>query len=106
MLILPVLAWYFHRSLVDFPRWQRVVSLLVRSLIVVLLVLALAELTLLVPTSRMFVVFARDASLSIGESSQQAATTFIDEARKHAASHEAAILDFAAEPAEVRTNLK
>lgn len=104
LLILPVLAWYFHRSLVDFPRWERVLSLTVRSLIVTLLVLALADLTLLLPTSRMFVVFVRDASLSIGEPSQQSAAKFVEDARKSAGGHQAAILDFAEEPAEVRTD--
>ena len=35
----PVLVYYFYRSLVDFPRWQRGVSLAIRSVIVVLLVI-------------------------------------------------------------------
>jgi len=47
---LPLVFYYFRRSLVDFPYRQRVASLVLRSLIVVLLVLALADLTLLVPT--------------------------------------------------------
>ena len=39
-----VLLFYFWRSLVDFPRWQRSVSLAIRIVILVLLVLALAVL--------------------------------------------------------------
>ena len=58
--------WYFRRSLVDFTRWQRVVSTSVRVAIVLLLVLALAGLTLLRPTARQFVIVAVDQSLSVG----------------------------------------
>jgi Ca-activated chloride channel family protein len=36
-LALPVLVYYFYRSLADFPRWQRVVSLVMRGVIVTLL---------------------------------------------------------------------
>src|SRR5438270_275293 len=55
--VVPVLLYYFYRSLVDFPRWQRSVSFAIRTLIVVLLVLALAGLTLLRPTTEQFIVF-------------------------------------------------
>ncbi len=65
----PWVVWYFRRSLVDFARWQRVVSTGVRVAIVLLLVLALAGLTLLRPTARQFVIVAVDQSLSVGEES-------------------------------------
>src|SRR5262249_2748024 len=91
----PVLLYYFYRSLVDFPRWQRRLSLAVRTVIVTLLVLALAGLTLLRPTSEQFVVFAVDRSISIGEESTQAADRFLDEALTKAGSHKFAILPFA-----------
>src|SRR5436190_21552357 len=74
-----VLLYYFWRSLVDFPRWQRLTSLAIRSIIVVLLVLALAGLTLLRPTTEQFVVFAVDLSTSVGEESTRAADRFLDE---------------------------
>ncbi len=63
----PWVVWYFRRSLVDFARWQRAVSMGVRVAIVLLLVLALAGLTLLRPTARQFVIVAVDQSLSVGE---------------------------------------
>ena len=63
----PWVLWYFRRSLVDFARWQRAISTGVRVAIVLLLVLALAGLTLLKPTVRQFVIVAIDQSLSIGE---------------------------------------
>src|SRR5947207_2619031 len=90
----PVLLYYFYRSLVDFPRWQRSVSLAVRTLIVVLLVLALAGLTLLRPTTEQFVVFAVDRSTSVGEESSRAADKFLDEALVNVGSHKHAILPF------------
>ena len=46
LLLVPVLAYYFARSLVDLPRPQRLVSLIVRGVICLLLSLALAGLTL------------------------------------------------------------
>ena len=39
LLALPVLYYFFRRSLVDFARWQRIWSLGLRCLIVVLLLL-------------------------------------------------------------------
>ena len=62
----PWVVWYFRRSLVDFARWQRAVSTGVRVAFVLLLVLALAGLTLLRPTARQFVIVAVDQSLSVG----------------------------------------
>ena len=38
LVALPVVVYYFYRSLVDFARWQRVLSLGARALIVALLV--------------------------------------------------------------------
>src|SRR3990172_7682837 len=78
--MLPLVAYYFHRSLVDFPRWQRTFSLAVRTVIVVLLVLALAGLTLLNTTNEKFVIFAVDRSLSVGGESTDTAEKFLDKA--------------------------
>ena len=69
LVAVPWVVWYFRRSLVDFARWQRVVSTSVRVAIVLLLVLALAGLTLLRPTARQFVIVAVDQSLSVGAES-------------------------------------
>ena len=63
---LPVLFYFFRRSLVDFAPPQRIASLVLRGLIVLLLVLALAGLSLVRPTRELFVVFAVDRSESVG----------------------------------------
>ena len=67
---LPVLVYYFYRSLVDFARWQRVLSLWLRAAIVILLLLALAGLNLVRPTRELFVVFAVDRSQSVGDAGE------------------------------------
>ena len=70
LLALPVLVFYFYRSLVDFAWWQRLLSLIGRCAIVALLVLALTGLTLMKPTRQKFVIFAVDRSLSVGDESK------------------------------------
>ncbi|HEV3121285.1 MAG TPA: BatA domain-containing protein, partial [Isosphaeraceae bacterium] len=101
LLALPVLAYYFQRSLVDFPRLQRWVSLAARAVIIVLIVLSLAGLTLLRPTHDKFVVFALDRSLSVGEDSRKKAEAFLTQAATHAGSNRMATLTFGAEPGAV-----
>ncbi len=98
---LAVLGWYFFRSLVDFSRPQRVLSLICRTLIVILLVLALSGLTLLQPTREQFVVFAVDDSLSVGEEARQAVQSYIDRAVPAAGPNRFAFLKFAANPGQV-----
>ena len=101
-LALPVLVYYFYRSLADFPRWQRVVSLVTRAVIVVLLVLSLAGLTLLRPTSEQFVIFAVDQSTSVGEDAIKAAEKYLDEALPKTGRNKVAFLPFAAESGAVK----
>ena len=105
LVALPLLYLYFRRSLVDFARWQRAASLAARTAIVVLLVLALAGLTLLLPTQRQFVVFVNDVSLSVGDESRRKAADFIREALDHVGNNETAYLSFAEEPGEVRSEM-
>src|SRR5215207_2062131 len=80
LIAVPLLVYYFYYSLADFPRWQRAISLAVRTVIVMLLVLAIAGLTLLRPTSEQFVVFLIDESTSVGEASAKRTAEFLDEA--------------------------
>ncbi|MBX6312117.1 MAG: VWA domain-containing protein [Isosphaeraceae bacterium] len=98
LVTLPFIIYYFYRSLVDFPFRQRVLSLACRAAIVVLLVLALAGLTLLSPTRRQFVVFVVDKSLSIGDDARQKADEFIKRAAERKGNNGIGYLAFAAEP--------
>ncbi len=97
--VLPLLAYYFFRSLVDLPRAQRVVSLSVRSVICALLTLVLAGLTLVTPTDEVFVVFAIDRSLSVDNDSAAAADEFVRTAVAATPDGRFTVLPFAAEPA-------
>lgn len=99
--VVPVLGYYFVYSLVDFTRWQRITSLIVRSLIVTLLVLSLAGLTLLQPTKQEFVLFAVDRSLSVGDESLAAVEKYLDSALPQAGNRRIAWMSFAAEPGQV-----
>src|SRR4051812_15597906 len=95
------LVYYFYRSLVDLPRSQQWVSLGVRTVIVTLLVLALAGLTLLRSTSEKFVVFLIDRSLSIGAESSEAVDEFLDKALESVAGNRVAFLPFDVGPGDL-----
>ena len=106
LVVVPVLAYYFHRSLVDLPRRQMVLSLLVRTLIVLLLILSLAGLTLLKPTQELFVVFALDRSLSVGTESEKPINEFVNQALESVSANQFALLPFAAEPGAIQADHK
>jgi Ca-activated chloride channel family protein len=95
---LPVLAVFFVRSLSDFPKKQRIVSLVVRSLIVFLIVLSLAGLTWSHETNQQHVLFLIDRSLSIGEEAKSAINTTLDAALEHQGGHRVGFLEFAETP--------
>lgn len=73
LVIVPLLAWYYRRSLSDFPPRQVLVSLLTRCAIVALLAVGLSGLTLLRPTTQQFIIVAIDQSLSVAEDPTDAA---------------------------------
>jgi Mg-chelatase subunit ChlD len=101
VLLVPV-VWYYRRSLVDFPPAQRLVSLVCRSLMMVLVILALAGLVLISPSREHFVVFVLDDSLSVGDGGRKAAQTFVDRALDHRGGNQAAFLSFAVAPGPLR----
>src|SRR5438477_13145224 len=101
VLAAPVLAWYFFRGLTDFSHWQRVTSLAARAVVVLLLVAALCGLTWLKPSKDLFVVFAVDDSLSVGDEAKPVAEQFLDQAVAAAGKNKFAFVRFAAEPGPV-----
>lgn len=100
LLALPLLWAVFRRSLVDTPRRQLIASLIVRSLIVCLLILAICGPNRLNPSQDVFVVFAVDESLSIGDSGREKAAAFVEEATADRRQNEFAIVPFATSPRE------
>ncbi|MAT16424.1 MAG: chloride channel protein [Planctomyces sp.] len=105
LLGLPVLVVFFYRSLVDFARRQKLLSLIIRSFIVTLLIFALAGLTLLTPTKELFVVVAVDQSLSVGEEAAAKAKAFVAQAADVPGDHEVRYVAFASEPGLVQGEL-
>jgi Ca-activated chloride channel family protein len=101
LFVLPVLAWYFYRGLTDFSRWQRQVTLAARALVVCLLVAALCGLTWLKRSQDIFVVFAIDESLSVGDEAKPAIDSLIAQATAAARGNKYAFLRFGAEPGPV-----
>ena len=97
-----VVAYYFRRSLSDFPRSQRMVSMAVRLVGLSLLVLALAGLTLLHETDEQFVIILSDESLSIGDEGSGKAKAFLKEAVEHKAGNRVAFLPFASAAGSVQ----
>jgi Ca-activated chloride channel family protein len=76
-LIVILLVWAQHRSLADMTPTQRRACFAVRTLLLLLLILALAGLRWLVPSRELAVIFAVDHSASISTEAQQQAREFI-----------------------------
>jgi len=96
-LLVPI-VWYFFRSLSDFPKWQRRFSLFLRTIILVLVILAIAGLSLLSPTVRQYIAIAIDRSLSIDTQAQQKIDEFVEELKKQSGDHRIVYLQIAAKP--------
>lgn len=96
--ILPLVVWVFRWSLVDLPKRQMWASLVVRTIIIALLICALAEATLLSTTHRVFTVFAVDESLSVGVDGRTTAERFVKNATTGISSDRYAIIEFARSP--------
>ena len=80
LLVVPVAYYAYRRSLVDLSRFQRRVGLVVRTIILVLLVLALAGVRLVSYSKRLAVIFVLDGSQSIPEASFREGERFVREA--------------------------
>jgi Ca-activated chloride channel family protein len=101
LLALPVVVWYFFRGLTDFSQWQRITSLVARSLVIVLLVGTLCGLSWLKPSKDLYVVFVVDDSLSVGDEGKGEAEKFLDQATAAAGKNKVAFVRFGAEPGNV-----
>ena len=103
LVALPVLYWFFVRSLSDFPAKQRKVSLAIRMLILVLLILSLAGLNLLRKTDERFFVFLVDQSTSVSENGAERANQFLDDALKKVGDSRVAFVPFASKVGMVQS---
>jgi Ca-activated chloride channel family protein len=106
LLIVPiaaVLGLWFARSLSDFPRPQRFVSLVTRVLFCLLLILSLAGVTWLHQTDEQFLLFVVDQSLSLGENAESTAIRFLQDVAERDGTDRVAYLPFAANVGSVQS---
>ena len=80
LLLLPVLYYGYRRSLVDLPRTQRIISLCIRIIIILLLILGVSDLQYLKTDEKLTVMFLTDISDSISEEGLTKSTDFLSEA--------------------------
>ena len=99
--LLAPIVWYYYRSLSDFPAWQRRFSLFFRTIIVALLILAIAGLSLLSPTTRKFFAIAIDRSLSIDSKSQATIDEFVSELEQNRGDSQIAYMQVAMNPSAI-----
>ncbi|MCR9198001.1 MAG: FixH family protein [Planctomycetaceae bacterium] len=88
----------YRVSLVDLPRRQLMAATITRAAIVVLLVIALARPGYLNLTQDVFVVFAVDNSLSVGEAGRETADRFVQQATAGIDADRYRLLPFARTP--------
>jgi uncharacterized membrane protein len=98
-LVIVLLVWAQRRSLADMTPLQRTVCFGLRTLLMLLLVLALAGVRWLLPSRELAVLFVVDRSASISAPAQKEARDFV--AASLAAQHDASsagVIGFAARP--------
>ncbi|MDR1271246.1 MAG: VWA domain-containing protein [Planctomycetaceae bacterium] len=98
LIFIVVLLWGFRYSLTDFSKRQRYFSLAIRFVILLLIVFALAGLTLLSPTHEKMIVFLLDQSRSIDSAANEKAQQFLEAAQKIAGKTPIRVVTFAASP--------
>ena len=84
LLVIPVIWIFSLQSLAGWGRFRRLVALSLRSFVIILVILALAEAQWKQTSDRITVLFLLDQSLSIPENQRQAMLKYVvDEVQKH-----------------------
>jgi hypothetical protein len=84
LLLLPLLWWFSFRSLAGLGQLRRIAALGLRTIVLAIFVLALAEIQLQWVSERLAVVFVLDQSLSIPEEQRRAMRDYVArEVRTH-----------------------
>jgi uncharacterized membrane protein len=78
--LVPVLWWFSYRSLGVLGRWRRLAALSLRTAVLVLLVLALAEAQMVRTSDRLTAIFLLDQSMSIPPAQRRAMAEYVNEA--------------------------
>ncbi len=79
LVAIPLIWWLSYRSLSGLGRWRRWFALGLRSLIIVLLILALAELQVVRSSQRAAVIYVLDQSLSVPPTQRAAMVDYVDQ---------------------------
>ena len=82
LLLLPLLWVFSYRSLSGLGRVRRVVALVMRSVVLILLILALAETQIVRSSNRLTVIYLLDQSLSIPEGQRRAMVDYVNASTK------------------------
>ena len=102
LIALPLLVLFFKRSLSDFPTLQRKISLAIRSLIVLLLILALAGFAWLQKTDEQYFIFLVDQSTSISDNGREKLDEVLTAAKESVGDNRVAFLPFASTTGEIQ----
>src|SRR4030067_1074958 len=76
--LLPLLAWASYRSLSGLGPWRRLVAIALRSLVMALLICALAEMQYQRTSDQLTVIYLLDQSQSIPESRRAAMIRYVN----------------------------
>ncbi len=76
--LLPVMWWFSFDSLSGLGRWRRLMALAFRSLVLLLIVAALAEMQYQRTSDRLTVIYLLDQSLSIPEARRDAMISYVN----------------------------
>ena len=102
LLLIPFLYYGHRRSLVDLSLPQRIVSLILRVLIIVLLICSLAGIQYLMTGGKLAVIFLADISDSISEEGLKGAQSYIDEAMDSRSDQQVGVMAFTEETQIIR----
>src|SRR5882757_3525822 len=78
LLLLPAMWWFSFHSLSGLGRWRRLMALLLRTMVMLLLVAALAEMQYQRKSDRLTVIYLLDQSLSIPEARRSAMINYVN----------------------------
>ena len=78
LLLLPAMWWFSFHSLSGLGRWRRLLALGLRTLVMLLIVAALAEMQYQRTSDRLTVIYLLDQSLSIPESRRDAMVRYVN----------------------------
>jgi uncharacterized membrane protein/Mg-chelatase subunit ChlD len=82
LLVLPVLWWYSLRSLAALGFWRRLTVVTLRTLVLLLLVAAIAEIQMVKTSDRLTLIYLLDQSLSIPSEHRAAMIEYVNAAVK------------------------